>query len=406
MTIPRHTALVLALTCFFTLQAGAQTDKAIYQKEQELQKLREEIQVFESKLRDSEKQERVTLDRLDNMEKQSTLIRKLLRSLAGKEKLLVSQIDSAESSIEDLERQLLFLKSHYAGYVSSVYKHGRVYDLELLFSSKNLNQLSIRIEYLKRFSDQRAEDLQRILNNKNLLEGHYTQLEHALDDHRKLVTEKTREQNVLSRKATERQRMLNRIRKDKKTYRAELDRKNKAARQIQGLIAELIEKERANKAPTAGASKTTPAGRTPAVDPAAAAAFAARKGGLRWPVSSKSIASRFGRQVHPVLKTVTQNAGVDIAIPFGSDVNAVAGGQVSIIKFIPGYGNVLILDHGGGYRTVYAHLSEIHVSETEAVREGQRIGTSGDTIAGAVLHFELWKDRDTQNPELWLLRGR
>jgi len=406
MTIPRHTALVLALICFFTLQAGAQTDKAIYQKEQELQKLREEIQVFESKLRDSEKQERVTLDRLDNMEKQSTLIRKLLRSLAGKEKLLVSQIDSAESSIEDLERQLLFLKSHYAGYVSSVYKHGRVYDLELLFSSKNLNQLSIRIEYLKRFSDQRAEDLQRILNNKNLLEGHYTQLEHALDDHRKLVTEKTREQNVLSRKATERQRMLNRIRKDKKTYRAELDRKNKAARQIQGLIAELIEKERANKAPTAGASKTTPAGRTPAVDPAAAAAFAARKGGLRWPVSSKSIASRFGRQVHPVLKTVTQNAGVDIAIPFGSDVNAVAGGQVSIIKFIPGYGNVLILDHGGGYRTVYAHLSEIHVSETEAVREGQRIGTSGDTIAGAVLHFELWKDRDTQNPELWLLRGR
>jgi septal ring factor EnvC (AmiA/AmiB activator) len=406
MTIPRHTALVLALICFFTLQAGAQTDKAIYQKEQELQKLREEIQVFESKLRDSEKQERVTLDRLDNMEKQSTLIRKLLRSLAGKEQLLVSQIDSAESSIEALERQLLFLKSHYAGYVSSVYKHGRVYDLELLFSSKNLNQLSIRIEYLKRFSDQRAEDLQRILNNKNLLEGHYTQLEHALDDHRKLVTEKTREQNVLSRKATERQRMLNRIRKDKKTYRAELDRKNKAARQIQGLIAELIEKERATKAPTVGASKTAPAGRTPAVDPAAAAAFAARKGGLRWPVSSKSIASRFGRQVHPVLKTVTQNAGVDIAIPFGSDVNAVAGGQVSIIKFIPGYGNVLILDHGGGYRTVYAHLSEIHVSETEAVREGQRIGTSGDTIAGAVLHFELWKDRDTQNPELWLLRGR
>lgn len=406
MTTPRHTALVLALTCLFTLQAGAQTDKAIYQKEQELQKLREEIQVFESKLRDSEKQERVTLDRLDNMEKQSTLIRKLLRSLAGKEQLLVSQIDSAENSIEDLERQLLFLKSHYAGYVSSVYKHGRVYDLELLFSSKNLNQLSLRIEYLKRFSDQRAEDLQRILASKNLLQGHYTQLEHALDDHRKLVTEKTREQNVLSRKATERQRMLNRIRKDKKTYRAELDRKNKAARQIQGLIAELIEKERAGKAPTAGASKTAPTGRTPAVDPAAAAAFAARKGGLRWPVSSKSIASRFGRQVHPVLKTVTQNAGVDIAIPFGSDVNAVAGGQVSIIKFIPGYGNVLILDHGGGYRTVYAHLSEIHVSETEAVREGQRIGTSGDTIAGAVLHFELWKDRDTQNPELWLLRGR
>jgi murein DD-endopeptidase MepM/ murein hydrolase activator NlpD len=199
---------------------------------------------------------------------------------------------------------------------------------------------------------------------------------------------------------------VNRIRKDKKTYRAELDRKNKAAREIQGLIANLIERERDRKPPPSTPPRTGPTGRPPAVDPAAAAAFGARKGSLPWPVSTGSIASRFGRQVHPVLKTITQNAGVDIAVPFGSDVLAIAGGEVSIIKFIPGYGNVLILDHGGGYRTVYAHLSEIHVTETERIGEGQRIGTSGDTIAGAVLHFELWKDRDNQNPELWLLRKR
>ncbi|MBE0557037.1 MAG: peptidoglycan DD-metalloendopeptidase family protein, partial [Proteobacteria bacterium] len=402
----RQTIGLFALAVIWTLLATAQSDKAIYQKEQELQKLREEIQVFESRLRNSEKQERATLDRLDNLEKQSTLIRKLLRSLVSKEQLLTSQIDSARGSIDDLERQLSFLKSHYAGYVSSVYKHARVYDLELLFSSKNLNQLSIRIEYLKRFSDQRAKDLQSIQENKELLEGQYAQLESALEDHRKLLTEKTREQKTLSGKTTERQRMLNRIRKDNKTYRAELDRKNKAAREIQGLIASLIEKERTRRTPGTTASSASPSARAPAVDPAAAAAFAARKGGLRWPVSSTSIASRFGRQVHPVLKTVTQNAGVDIATPFGSDVLAVAGGEVSIIKFIPGYGNVLILDHGGGYRTVYAHLSEIHVTETETVREGHRIGTSGDTIAGDVLHFELWKDRDTQNPELWLSRHR
>jgi murein DD-endopeptidase MepM/ murein hydrolase activator NlpD len=305
-----------------------------------------------------------------------------------------------------LERQLTFLKSHYAGYVSSVYKHGRVYDLELLFSSKNLNQLSIRIEYLKRFSDQRAEDLQQILESKGRLEQQYAQLAHSLEDHRKLVTEKTREQRTLTGKAAERQRMLRRIRTDSKAYRAELDRKNEAAREIQGLIAALIEKERAGGTPGATTPATGLRPRAPAVDPAAAAAFAARKGGLRWPVSSGSVASRFGRQVHPVLKTVTQNAGVDISVAFGSEVLAVAAGDVSIIKFIPGYGNVLILDHGGGFRTVYAHLSEIHVVETDVVGEGQRIGTSGDSIAGALLHFELWKGRENQNPESWLIRQR
>ena len=406
MTAARFPVMLVALVFLTVSSSVAQTDKAISQKEQELQKLREEINLFESKLRDSEKRERATLDRLDNLEKQSTLIRKLLRNLLAKERLLTAQIDSAHGSIADLERQLSFLKSHYAGYVSSVYRHGRVYDLELLFSSQNLNQLSIRIAYLKRFSDQRAKDLLEILENKRRLEEQYGQLERTLEDHRRLMSEKTREQRVLSTKTTERQQMLNRIRKDKKTYRAELDRKNRAAREIQGLIANLIERERTRKPPPATPPRTGPTAPPPTVDPAAAAAFGARKGSLPWPVSSGSIASRFGRQVHPVLKTVTQNAGVDIAVPFGSDVIAIAGGEVSIIKFIPGYGNVLILDHGGGYRTVYAHLSEIHVAETERIREGERIGTSGDTIAGAVLHFELWKDRENQNPELWLLRQR
>lgn len=402
MTIARQ----IFLSCLFVFLMGApamsQGNKAIIQKEHELQKLREEIQLYESKLRDSEKQERATLGRLDDLEKQSTLIRKLVRNLQSTERLLSSQIDSAKVSIGDLERQLSFLRNHYAGYVTSVYKHGRVYDLELLFSSRNLNQLSIRIEYLKRFSDQRASDLQRILENKHDLEAQYTELENALDSHRKLVAEKTNEQKILRGKTAERQRMLNRIRKDKNTYRAEINRKNKAAKEIENLIVSLIEKERKRGTTASGAPSTSSSARAPALDPAAAAAFAARKGELRWPVSSTTIASPFGRHVHPVLKTITQNAGVDITVPFGSDVLAVAAGEVSVIKFIPGYGNVLILDHGGGYRTVYAHLSEIHVTEMETVHEGQRIGTSGDTIAGAVLHFELWKDRDNQNPEIWL----
>jgi len=102
MTLCRQTIGMSVLALLWTLVAPAQTNKAISQKEQELQKLRAEIELFESKLHDSEKQERVTLDRLDNLEKQSTLIRKLLRNLLSQERSLTSQIDSAESSIGDL----------------------------------------------------------------------------------------------------------------------------------------------------------------------------------------------------------------------------------------------------------------------------------------------------------------
>lgn len=398
--------LALVLIAGFVLSSAArcQTDREISSKEQELQKLRNEIEAFEQKLVENEKRERLTLERLDNMEVQSTLIRKLVRNLRQEEERITSEIDSALRSIDDLERQLAFLKSHYAQYVTSVYKNGRVYDVELLFSSKSVNQLLIRLEYMKRFSNQRAEDLRGILDKKRLLEDQNTELQTKLTKERQLISEKTKEERSLKQKVSQRQRMLTQIRKDKGIYRKELDRKNKAVREIEQLIADLIEKERKEKArdALARAERGTP----PPVRDASLTYFGKKRGSLRWPVSTGSIASRYGRQIHPVLKTVTQNAGIDISVKLGSDVHAVADGEVSILKFIPGFGNVLILDHNDGYRSVYAHLSEIHVSEAQRVREGDRIGVSGDSIAGDILHFEIWKDRQNQNPELWLVRQR
>jgi murein DD-endopeptidase MepM/ murein hydrolase activator NlpD len=123
-------------------------------------------------------------------------------------------------------------------------------------------------------------------------------------------------------------------------------------------------------------------------------------------VASGAIASKFGNQTHPVLKTVTQNSGVDISVKVGTDVVAVAEGEVSLISFIPGYGNVLILNHYNGFRTVYAHLSDIQVVEAQRIREGDPIGKSVDSLAGSILHFEVWQEREKMDPESWLARKR
>jgi murein hydrolase activator len=104
------------------------------------------------------------------------------------------------------------------------------------------------------------------------------------------------------------------------------------------------------------------------------------------------------------LKTVTQNTGIDIAARPGSAVSAVADGEVATIWWLPSYGNLVILNHYNGYRTVYAHLAEIRVIEGEKVKEGDFIGASGEALEGPRLHFEVWKEREKQNPELWLGR--
>jgi septal ring factor EnvC (AmiA/AmiB activator) len=416
---PRIFFFILFL--FFALPSTAQrTEREIKHKENELQRLRNDIQVYEKKIRESDKKEKVTLERLDNLERQSILIRRLIQKLREEEIGMTTEIDTAKTTIAGLEGQLQFLKSHYANYVCSVYKHGRVYDLELLFSSQSINQLSIRIQYLKRFSEQRAKDLKGIDENKVILEQKNEQLQVKLKNERQLLIEKTREEENLKQTFSRRQMVLKEIRKNKKTYQKELNRKMGAFQQIEKLIADLIEKERIRKEREETErrerelaemrereqEKNLPSPKLKPAELKTTFAFAQQRGKLRWPVTHGSVQSRFGNQIHPILKTVTQNSGIDIATPVGSDVLSVADGEVAMLSFIPGFGNVLILNHYDGYRTVYAHLSDVSVIESQRIKEGMVIAKSGDTVAGAILHFEIWKEREKQNPEWWLAKLR
>jgi septal ring factor EnvC (AmiA/AmiB activator) len=416
MRSPSRIFLLVLLIVFAFPAVAQRTAREIKQKETELQKLRSDIQAYEEKLKESENKEKVTLERLDDLERHSILIRKLIQKLRDEELGINSEIDTAKTAIADLEERLQFLKSHYANYVRSVYKNGRVYDLELLFSSKSINQISIRIQYLKKFSEQRAKDLQGINENKTTLEQKNEQLQVKLQSERQLLTEKTHEEGNLKRTVARRQTVLKNIRKDKKTYKRELTRKTQAFQQIEKLIADLIEKEQVRKEHEEAERRereladarerehaktfTTPVPKT--IEPKSV--FSQQRGKLRWPVLHGTVQSHFGNQVHPVLKTITQNTGIDIATASGSNVFAVADGEVAVLSFIPGFGNVLILNHYNGYRTVYAHLSDITVTESQHVSEGTVIAKSGDTVAGAILHFEIWKERDKQNPESWLVR--
>ncbi|HLX12588.1 MAG TPA: M23 family metallopeptidase, partial [Bacteroidota bacterium] len=97
-----------------------------------------------------------------------------------------------------------------------------------------------------------------------------------------------------------------------------------------------------------------------------------------------------------------QNTGIDIKLPVGSEVSAIAPGDVSAISWLPSFGNLVIVDHSNGYRTVYAHLSEITVTEGQRIGEGAEIGKSGEGLSGPRLHFEIWKEREKQDPESWL----
>ncbi len=170
------------------------------------------------------------------------------------------------------------------------------------------------------------------------------------------------------------------------------------ARQADGTIA--ADDPAALAAPMAVA---TPAAITATAEPALPAAAVLEATRPDGPISS-----RFGWRRDPIDGTMKFHKGLDIAVPVGSDVAAARAGVVTFAGTVPGYGLTVVVDHGGGLSTRYAHLSEIGLGVGAAVSEGQILGRSGATgrVTGPHLHFEVLSngrpvDPQTPGPLAW-----
>jgi murein DD-endopeptidase MepM/ murein hydrolase activator NlpD len=124
----------------------------------------------------------------------------------------------------------------------------------------------------------------------------------------------------------------------------------------------------------------------------ARAQFAVHRGGVPaiWPVSGR-VTSEFGMRSSPRGRGSKHHPGMDIAAPPGSRVEATAAGRVTFAGGSRGYGRMVVVDHGGDLKTVYAHLSSVFAREGQAVRPGDLLGTVGMTgnTTGPHLHYEV-----------------
>jgi septal ring factor EnvC (AmiA/AmiB activator) len=394
-----HLCAVLLLT-YSLSGAGVVAQEEIHRRREELEALREQINALELRSKEQQKNENETLELVDTYDRNAGLLRQLIGRLKAEEHRLQGSLDTTRSTLVALEQQLIFLKDHYARYVRSIYQSGRFLEAELLLTSASWNQFAVRTEYLRRFTEQRRRDADHIAAKTRQVEVSQMHAQKQLNQEQRLIAEKGAEEDRLAALASERRETLDRIRKDKKLLERQMQRQLRAARDMEQMIADLVEQDRIRKEQAAAEKKTPHLPQLANV----AGEFDARRGKLRWPVSEGNIVAHFGPQKHPTLRTITQNTGIDIAVDAGTPVVAVATGEVAIINFIPSYGNLVILNHPNGFRTVYTHLGEISVVRGQTVAEGTAIGTSGDSIDGPRLHFEIWKEREKQNPEVWLSR--
>ncbi|MDZ7294289.1 MAG: peptidoglycan DD-metalloendopeptidase family protein [candidate division KSB1 bacterium] len=361
--------------------------QATDEQQQELRRVRAEVERYRAQLAQKEKRESALLDMLASLDREIALTRGVLQSLERQERRTQESITRLEREATRTEWEATRIRDNLRARILHYYKYGRTKDLELFLRSRSLTQARAWLRLQKRLAEADRARLRNLAAKREDLALQQALLRQQKEEQARLLAEKRREQENLRASRSTRGKLLAEVRSDKKQLQRRLQEYQQAAQRIEKMISAVEEKRLASPP----AQITTYRG------------LAAQKGRLPWPTPGR-VVGRYGRNKHPQLGTITQNIGVDIEGREGAPVRCVANGRVAVITWQRGGGNIVIVEHGEGYYTVYARLGEIHVVQQENVEAGQPIGTVGEegVMGGAVLHFEVWKGTQHFNPLDWL----
>ncbi|MCK9482755.1 MAG: peptidoglycan DD-metalloendopeptidase family protein [Candidatus Marinimicrobia bacterium] len=396
--LTKKIGLITAIVALWSAQAFAQQkdiDKKIEYQSEQLEKIRKDIRTYKNDLKKAESKERSILTRIDETERSISLTEKLITQLNREQNQKERDIIRTERSIQLLESNLATLKKNFAKRLVYLHKNGQYSDLELIMTARSVNQAFYRYKYLRILAEIDRNTYNTIKNNISAINQKKNQLKNELRDKEQILNEKNNLKNNLKQQKRNHDRQLAVARKDKSNIAAQIKEKERAAAEMSRLITNL-EKERETRRKELERQRALSG--VEADNP-----FLASKGRLNWPAKGEII-SRFGIQKHPTLKTITDNSGIDIKVRLGSPVVSVLDGVVTTITYIRGFGNTIIIDHGSGFYSVYAHVENIRVSENDYVTTNSTIAEVGQSgsLSGPLLHFEIWRNKTKLNPEEWL----
>ena len=379
----------------------AQSDERDYDEELKYQNdainaLKTEINQLRLKIKTAESRERSASTRISSLDEEISLTAKLIRSLKSEEEKTRKRILQLKSDILKNENELESLRARYKKRVVNSYRKGRLTDLEKVFSSTTWRQAIYRTQYLKIISDIEKKLTNQIERLLIQISQQKLELEAVLRNNLKLVRDKQQQISSYRDMRIDREKELNRIRNDKKALSNYIEEKEAGIIQLESIIKKVLE-DKARFERELRIRKQQEALKTKS--------FKALKGQLPWPAEGRIIA-KFGRQWNSKLKTTTENPGIDIKGQPGSPIRTVLGGVVTTITYIRGYGTTIIVDHGGGFYTVYSHVTNIQTVVDGQVQNGDIIAYMGDSgsINGSKLHFEIWGKGQKLDPEKWLIK--
>ena len=318
----------------------------------------------------------------ENKLAQKQVIDNEISALQTKIDALASKIDTSNAKIalkqDELTKAQEESEQQYNSYcdrAKMLIERGSLTYLEILLNSESFSDLLTRISIVKqiaKYDNNRLSELKKI-------EEQIAAVKKELEDEKNVLVnlkaENDSQMSVLKTKQAESQKIINSITSDINEYQAALKAQEKAEAAAREEIRRLTASTSQNKAFVGGV--------------------------FAWPSVSSYITSPYGTRVHPVTKTVKTHTGIDIGASHGTNIYAAASGTVLVSGWNSGgYGNYVVIDHGGGITTLYGHCSTLLVSSGQTVTKGQVIAKVGSTgmSTGPHLHFEVLKNGAHTNP--------
>ncbi|MCP4396986.1 MAG: peptidoglycan DD-metalloendopeptidase family protein [bacterium] len=398
-------AIVLLVGVFGSTSMAQEKDSG--EERSRLQSLKDQLREKLSFFRKLEGEEKGLVAELKKIDKSLKKQQEQLDNYKERFRTHNSELKELEADIQQLEKKHQQNKSTLAKRLRAIYKMGDLGYLTPLFAMSAHANVQQQLKYLQGISesDRRLiagaqKEMQTLLRQKKTLQtqkGEVARAEKELKEH--VAKIHTQQQ--------EKTRVLQKITRDKKQYVKLIRGLENSAGELDSYIKKLEKQQKQRPDPPApteiqGEEVVFPSN---ASNMSYAEHFRSNKGKLLWPVEGKII-TRFGPM--EIDNTYTHYNGVDIRAERGAPFYAVFKGRIKYADWFQDYGRLIIIDHGGGFYSLYAHAEELTVKSGEMVETRQLLGRVGDTdsIKGAHLYFEVRVKGKPNDPKKWLAKLR
>ncbi|WP_422447244.1 murein hydrolase activator EnvC family protein [Thermoanaerobacterium sp. DL9XJH110] len=370
------TVMLLAVFAYAVALPASATDLQELKNKQNI--IQKQLSNIRNNIKKVNNQKKDVLSELAVIEQELNKAQQELKATEIKLEETRQKLVKTQRELKAAEDQVAEQQDNLNTRIRALYMTGPVDYIEVLLSASSFPDFLTRLDMVKRIIDSDKNLLAEFRAKKEMV----AQKKAELEEQKNQIAQHYRKISItratIASRQSDRQKLLAELEEQKREYERQEDQLQEDARRLAKMIQQMQAKSKRAYIGT---------------------------GEFRWPVpASTQVTSDFGWRVHPIFKVRRFHEGIDIAAPTGSDVVAADDGVVIYTGWYGGYGNTVIIDHGGQLSTRYSHLSKILVKEGEKVKKGDRIGLVGSTgwSTGPHLDFGVIKNGQHVNPWNWL----